>query len=254
MHLRTVNTKSTTETEAPASGKGAWIPKLLVLLVVLSLAALILTKFSDALTLERLASNETSLRQYQHEHPVLVYGVAFVTYVTFAALALPGAVVLTMLLGWFFGFWPGFFMALLAATCGATLSFLLSRYLLRAWIQQRFGPRLKTINASLEKEGAFYLFALRLIPVVPFFVINLAMGVTPMRLLTFCWVSLAGMLAGSAVYAYAGSAAPSLHTLVERGFSSILTPQILVAFVLLGLFPFLAKRALAAVQRRRLGQ
>ena len=122
---------------------------------------------------------------------------------------------MTLVVAWYFGFWKGLVLVSFASTCGATLAFLLSRYLLRDIIQSKFGERLKTFNESLDREGAFYLFTLRLIPAVPFFVINVVMGLTRIRTTTFWWISQVGMLAGTCVYVYAGSNIPSLSQLVD---------------------------------------
>lgn len=200
------------------------------------------TQFGDSLSLEKIATQEAGLRHYQEAHPILVCGIAFVTYVAVTGLSLPGAAGLTLLFGWYFGFWRGVLLVSFASTTGATLAFFLSRYLFRDTIQNRFGDRLATFNKSLEQEGAFYLFTLRLIPAVPFFIINVVMGLTPILPRTYWWVSQLGMLPGTAVYVYAGTSVPNLSTLAEKGVGGILSPQLLVAFVLLGLFPLTAKK------------
>ncbi|MEZ6051815.1 MAG: TVP38/TMEM64 family protein [Planctomycetaceae bacterium] len=157
-------------------------------------------------------------------------------------LSIPGAVALTLMYGWFFGFWRGVILVSFASTTGATVAFLLARFLLQDVVQAKFGDRLKAFNQALEREGAFYLFTLRLIPLFPFFVINLVMGLTPLRTSTYWWVSQLGMLPGTAVYVYAGSSVPDLATLAERGTSGILTPNVLIAFALLGLFPLVIRK------------
>ena len=131
-----------------------------------------------------------------------------------------------------------------ASTAGATMAFVLSRYFLRETIQSRFADKLTSFNESLKREGAFYLFTLRLIPAVPFFVINVVMGLTPLKTSTYWWVSQIGMLPGTAVYVYAGSQFPDLQTLAEKGGSGILTPQLVLAFVLLGAFPIVVKKVI----------
>ena len=218
--------------------------KLAVFSVVAVLFVICFTLFRDKLSLEYLATQEAALRDFQQRHPVLVYGAAFLVYVAVTGLSLPGALALTLLVGWFFGVLRGVVLVSFASTTGATLAFLLSRYLLRDSIQARFGDRLSTFNQSLEKEGPFYLFTLRLIPAVPFFVINVVMGLTPIRTLTFWWVSQLGMLPGTTVYVYAGSAVPSLAELAEKGAGGILSPQILAALVLLGIFPLVVRNLL----------
>ncbi len=222
--------------------------KLLVLVVIVALAAIGYVQFRDSLSLQHLAEKETQLRSLQQDRAILVYGMAFLIYVAVTGFSLPGAVALTLLCGWLFGFWRGVLLVSFASTSGATVAFLASRFLLRDSIQRRFGERLATTNQALEREGAFYLFMLRLIPAVPFFVINVVMGLTPVRTRTFWWVSQLGMLPGTAVFVYAGSSVPDLATLAEKGATGILSPQLLVAFVLLGLVPLLLKKT---IQRLR---
>jgi uncharacterized membrane protein YdjX (TVP38/TMEM64 family) len=227
------------------SAKADHLKKVALLVVVIGLFAVAFFKFGDNLTLQNLAEKEADLRQYQNDHPVLVYGMAFLIYVTVTGLSLPGAAAMTLIMGWFFGLWRGVVLVSFASTTGATLAFLFSRYMLRDSLQQRFGQRLVKFNDALKREGAFYLFTLRLIPVVPFFIINLVMGLTPLRAATFWWVSQLGMLPGTVVYVYAGSAVPSLQTLADQGAKGILTPQLLIAFILLGLFPITIKKLMA---------
>ena len=152
---------------------------------------------------------------------------------------------MTLVIGWYFGFARGLILVSFASTAGATLAFLLSRYFLRDTIQNKFGDKLASFNESLKREGAFYLFSLRLIPAVPFFVINVVMGLTPVKTPTFWWVSQLGMLPGTAVFVYAGSQFPDLKTLAEKGPGGILTPQLIAAFVVLGLFPLVVKKLMA---------
>ncbi|MEM6778694.1 MAG: TVP38/TMEM64 family protein [Planctomycetota bacterium] len=225
--------------------------KLLVLAGIVVATGLGYVSFGDSLTLESLAGQESSLRSYGQAHPVLSYGVAFAIYVAVTGLSLPGAAVLTLAYGWYFGLIPGVILVSFASTTGATVAFLLSRYLLRETVIAKFGDKLESFNENLEQEGAFYLFTLRLIPAVPFFVINVVMGLTPMRARTFWWVSQIGMLAGTLVYVYAGTTFPTLAALAERGTSGILTPQLLCAFFALGVFPLAAKLVLREVRNRR---
>ncbi|MEZ6066706.1 MAG: TVP38/TMEM64 family protein [Planctomycetaceae bacterium] len=200
-------------------------------------------QFGDQLSLSQLAAREGEFRAYQSEHPVLIYVAAFSIYVLVAGLSLPGATAMTLVMGWLFGLWRGILVVSFASTLGATLAFLLSRYLLRNAIQRRFGSRLEAFNQALEREGAFYLFTLRLIPAVPFFVINVVMGLTPLRLTTYWWVSQIGMLPGTAVYVYAGSNFKGgLRGMAEHGVAGILTTELLLSFVMLGLFPILVKK------------
>ena len=168
-----------------------------------------------------------------------------VIYVAMAGLSLPGAAIMTLAAGAVFGLPVGLALVSFASTIGATLACLLARFLFRDAVQNRFGKHLARINEGVEKDGAFYLFALRLVPAFPFFVVNLVMALTPIRLWTFYWVSQVGMLAGTAVYVNAGKEIGQLESL-----SGILSPTLLISFVLLGVFPFIAKKALNALSKR----
>jgi len=235
-----------TMNETPMESKpGNLAVKFIVLAAVAGLGIFLYLKFGESLSLSALAAKEESLRQYQSNNPVLVIGIAFAIYVVSTGLSLPGAAVLSLVIAWFFGFWQALIIVSFASTAGATIAFLISRFVLRDSIQSKFGERLKGFNEALEREGAFYLFTLRLIPAVPFFVINLVMGLTPIRAGTFWWVSQVGMLPGTAVFVYAGAQFPSLQTLADKGASGILKPELLIAFVLLGLFPLAVKKIMA---------
>ena len=223
---------------------GSKATKIVVLVMVAAAATFAYFNYGDALSLDYLASREAELRQYRLDNPVLVYGVALLIYVLVTGLSLPGASVLTLTYAWYFGFVRGLVLVSFASTGGATMAFLLSRYFLQDTIQSRFGDKLTAFNEALEREGAFYLFTLRLIPAVPFFVINVVMGLTPLRTSTYWWVSQLGMFPGTIVYVYAGSQFPDLKTLAEKGGSGILTPQLFLAFVLLGLFPLVVKKVI----------
>jgi pyruvate/2-oxoglutarate dehydrogenase complex dihydrolipoamide dehydrogenase (E3) component/uncharacterized membrane protein YdjX (TVP38/TMEM64 family) len=170
----------------------------------------------------------------------------FCTYVAVASLSLPGAALLTLAGGGVFGFDWGLLMVSFASSMGATVSLWVARYVLRDWVQARFAKNLADINQGVARDGALYLFSLRLIPVVPFFAINLAMGLTAMPARTFYWVSQLGMLAGTAVYVNAGTQLASITTLKD-----VVSPGLLGAFVLLGLFPLLAKAVMRWVQQRK---
>ena len=172
--------------------------------------------------------------------------VFFAAYVAVTGLSLPGAAVMTLVAGAIFGLLWGTLLVSFASSIGATLAFLASRFLLRDWVQKRFGQQLAALNAGVEKEGGLYLFTLRLIPAVPFFVINLAMGLTPIRAWAFYWVSQLGMFAGTVVYVNAGTQLAAIDSP-----AGILSPGLIGAFVLLGFFPLIAKRVVDAVKARR---
>lgn len=228
--------------------------RLSVLVIVATVTGFGFWFFGSELTLAKLATREAAFRQYQADHPILIYLIAVSIYVAVTGLSLPGATPMSLLLAWLFGFWRGVVLVSLGSTAGAAVAFLLSRYLFRKSFTNRFGNRLQNFNAALEREGAFYLFTLRLIPAVPFFVINAVMGLTPIRTRTFWWVSQLGMLPGTVVYVYAGSRVPDLQTLAEKGINAIFTPsqmiQILSAFVLLGFFPLIVRRVVNRLSRR----
>jgi pyruvate/2-oxoglutarate dehydrogenase complex dihydrolipoamide dehydrogenase (E3) component/uncharacterized membrane protein YdjX (TVP38/TMEM64 family) len=193
------------------------------------------------LTLEQLRAHQASVQVTYAAHPWSTALAYFLAYVAVTGLSLPGAAVLTLFGGAVFGLLWGTLIISFASSIGATLAFLASRFLLRDWVQAKFGARLQPVNEGVAREGAFYLFALRLVPAFPFFVINLVMGLTPIRAWTFYWVSQLGMLAGTLVYVYAGT------QLGEFRFSG----GLVAAFTLLGLFPLVAKRVLEALKARR---
>jgi len=215
------------------------------LALVVVIAALIAAFFAFGLnryfTLEFFKAQQAAIDSYVQAHPLLSAAVYFAIYVAVTGLSLPGAAVMTLAGGAIFGLLWATVIVSFASSIGATLAFLASRFLLRDWVQGRFGDKLKPINSGVEKEGAFYLFALRLVPAFPFFVINLALGLTPIRTWTFYWVSQLGMLAGTVVYVYAGTTLGEFRISIE----------LLVAFTLLGIFPLIAKRALDIIQARR---
>lgn len=228
--------------------------KPLLLLGVVSMAVILWLTLGDYVTLEYLSTKESELRAFQADHAWLVYGVAFLVYVAMAGLSLPGAAALSLVYAWYFGFFRGVILVSFASTAGATVAFLLSRHLFREAVLASFGSRLGSFNERLRQDGAFYLLWLRLVPLVPFFVINLVMGLTPLRTRTFWWVSQLGMLPGTMVYVYAGSRVPSLSELAENGISSVLSPgqlfQFAIAFALLGAFPLLIKRIMGVRESR----
>lgn len=253
-----MNDLQSTESETPVADNAS--PKKsrrkLVTLIILAVAAVtVFFLFRDSLSLDQLAKREGQLKLFQSEHPVAVYVIAFLIYVVIAGLSLPIAAPLTLVFGWYFGFARGLLLVSFASTAGATMAFLSSRYLLGDWVQSKFGDRLKVFNERLDREGAFYLFTLRLIVGVPFVVINIVMGLTRIRVLTFWWVSQLGMLAGTAVFVWAGSSFPDLQTLADNGlsggFSTTQKFQLGIAFAFLGLFPLATKKVMGFVMARR---
>ncbi|MED5483028.1 MAG: TVP38/TMEM64 family protein [SAR324 cluster bacterium] len=189
------------------------------------------------LTLQYLKSSKALFISYYDQNPILVLGSYFLGYVVMTAFSLPGAVWMTLGGGAFFGLLTGTVTVSFASTIGATLSMLISRFILRDWVQGRFGEQMQTINSGIQKDGGFYLFTLRLLPIVPFFVINLGMGLTPLRTFTFYWVSQLGMLPGTLVYINAGSELAKIEAIGD-----ILSPTLIGSFVLLGIFPLLVKK------------
>jgi len=182
------------------------------------------------------------------QEPLLTAAVYFVVYVIATSLSFPGAALLTIIGGMIFGLWVGLLLVSFASSLGATLAFLVSRFLLRDWVQSKFANYLGAVNKGIEKDGAFYLFSLRLIPVVPFWVINLIMGITPMKAVVFYLVSQVGMLAGTAVYVNAGA---ELGAVEEFSTAGILSLPLLLSFALLAIFPFIARAIVGIVQRRK---
>ena len=198
------------------------------------------------LSFENIKAQQASIQALFGTHPWTTALVFFLGYVAVTGLSLPGAALMTLIAGAIFGLLWGTVIVSFASSVGATLAFVVSRFLLRDWVQARFGRQLRAINEGVAREGGFYLFTLRLIPAVPFFVINLAMGLTPLRTWTFYWVSQLGMLAGTVVYVNAGTQLAAIETP-----AGILSPGLIGAFVLLGLFPLIAKRVLDWVKARR---
>ena len=219
----------------------------ILLAVVLALVgAFFLFDIGSYLSLDNLKARQADLEVWRAGNPWQAGLVFFLVYVAVTALSLPGAAIMTLAIGAIFGLLSGTILVSFASTLGATLAFLIARFLLRDGVQERFGDKLRLINEGIEKDGAFYLFGLRLVPLFPFFIINLVMGLTPIRTWTFTWVSQVGMLAGTLVYVNAGTQLAKIDSL-----SGILSPGLLLSFVLLGLFPLIAKKSLAFVKARK---
>ena len=198
------------------------------------------------ITLENFQEHRGSVVDYVAENMTLSILLFSLFYVAVTGLSLPGATVMTLIAGAVFGLTVGLVLVSFASTIGACIAFVLARYLFRDLVQRRFESALKPINEGVKREGAFYLFALRLVPAVPFFAINVGMGLTPIRLWTFYWVSQIGMLAGTFVYVNAGQQLGQLEHL-----SGIFSPMLIGSFVLLGLFPLVAKKVLDYLRNRR---
>lgn len=214
--------------------------------LLLLVAAFFVFDLQQYLTFSYLKSQQQAFREYYEQHAFLTLSGYFLFYIIVVTLNLPGAVVMSLAGAALFGFWPALITVSFASSLGATLACMVSRYLLRDWVQARFEDKLMRINNGVAKEGAFYLFTLRLIPAVPFFIINLAMGLTPMRLWTFYWVSQLGMLPGTIVYLNAGRELGELESL-----SGIFSPGLLVSFALLGIFPLAMKKGLGWYRKRK---
>ncbi|MEH0390299.1 TVP38/TMEM64 family protein [Vibrio mimicus] len=219
--------------------------KLIIALILIAIAALLVTQFSQYLTLEVAKAKQAELASYIDAHLLQAAFIYFVVYVLLTAFSIPGATVVTLLGAALFGFWLSLLLASFASTIGATLAFLSSRFLLRDWVQSKFAEKLLTINQGVERDGAFYLFSLRLIPVFPFFLINLVMGLTPISTWRYYWVSQLGMLPGTAVYLNAGTQLAEISNLGE-----IISLPVLASFVLLGVFPIIVKWLMGKFQQR----
>jgi pyruvate/2-oxoglutarate dehydrogenase complex dihydrolipoamide dehydrogenase (E3) component/uncharacterized membrane protein YdjX (TVP38/TMEM64 family) len=198
------------------------------------------------LSFDNIKAQQAALQAYQASHPWRSAGLYFLAYVAITGLSLPGAAVMTLIGGAIFGLLWGTLIVSFASSLGATLAFLASRYVLRDWVRGRFAAQLRAIDEGIAREGAFYLFTLRLIPAIPFFAINLAMGLTRMRAWTFYWVSQLGMLAGTIVYVNAGTQLGAIQSP-----AGILSPGLIGALVLLGFFPLIAKKIMDAIKARR---
>jgi pyruvate/2-oxoglutarate dehydrogenase complex dihydrolipoamide dehydrogenase (E3) component/uncharacterized membrane protein YdjX (TVP38/TMEM64 family) len=214
--------------------------------VVALLAVFVGLDLGRFLSLAAIKSSQADLQAWRSAQPLAAALMFFAGYVAVAALSLPGAAVMTLAAGALFGLGWGTVIVSFASSIGATLAFLAARWLLGGWVQSRFGDRLAALNAGIAREGGFYLFTLRLVPVLPFFVINLAMGVTTLRTWTFYWVSQLGMLAGTLVYVNAGTQLARIESL-----SGIVSPGVLGSLVLLGIFPLIAKKVIDMFQARK---
>ncbi len=217
----------------------------IVCVIILGVVAFRYFDLGQYLTLEYIKASQEKFQILYRENRFLVVATYMGIYIVVTALSLPGAVVLSLAGGGLFGLTVGTIVVSFASTIGATLACLVARFLLRDWVQNKFGDRLTIINNGIAKEGSFYLFTLRLIPVFPFFVINLVMGLTKLPLFTFFWVSQVGMLAGTVVFVNAGKELAKIDSL-----SGILSPGLIGSFVILGLFPITVKKLVSLFKSR----
>ena len=217
------------------------------MLIVIGLIAVFkIFNIGDYLSLSYIKESQDKFETLYTSHRFGVIAGYMAIYILVTSLSLPGATVMGLAAGAFFGLLTGTIIVSFASTIGATLACAVSRFILRDWIQNKFGDKLKTVNEGIEKEGAFYLFTLRLIPVFPFWLINLVMGLTKMPLKKFYWVSQVGMLPGTIVFINAGKELAKIDSL-----SGIFSPGLLLSFALLGVFPITAKKLIALYQSRK---
>jgi uncharacterized membrane protein YdjX (TVP38/TMEM64 family) len=218
---------------------------ILILLIVVFIFLFKIFGLGQYLTLSYIKESQQRFAELYFEHPFSVIGSYMIIYILVTSLSLPGAAVMTLAGGALFGLVAGTIAVSFASTIGATLACFVSRFLLRDWVQNKFGEKIARVNTGVEKEGAFYLFTLRLIPVFPFWMINLVMGVTRMPIRTFFWVSQVGMLPGTIVYVNAGKEIAKIESL-----SGILSPGLILSFIILGLFPIMVKKIMGWYRKR----
>ena len=218
----------------------------LLALLAAAVASYFVFDLGRYLDLGYVQSQLDALHEFRDANFVLLALLYFVVYVAFTALSVPGALIITLSGGAIFGLGWGLVLVSFASSVGATAAFLVSRLLLRDWVQRRFGDYLGVINRGIEKDGSFYLFSMRMVPLIPFFMINLLMGLTPIRAVTFYWVSQIGMLPVTAIYVNVGAELARIDSL-----SGLVSLPVLLALSLLGLFPLLARLLLKFIQRRR---
>ena len=221
--------------------------KIVILVVVISLiVAFKVFNLGQYLTLSYLKESLDKFNDLYEKHQALVIAGYFIIYVLTTSLSLPGASPLGIVGGALFGFWVATLVVSFASTIGATLACFVSRFLLRDWVQSKFSDKIAKVNEGIEKEGAFYLFTLRLIPIFPFWMINLVMGLTKMPLSRFYWVSQIGMLPGTMVYVNAGKELAKIESI-----KGIFSPRLIISFALLGIFPIAVKKLVAFYRKRK---
>ncbi|WP_397577172.1 TVP38/TMEM64 family protein [Sphingorhabdus sp.] len=218
----------------------------LALVLIGAIVAYFIFDLGQYLSLENFKASQADIVAAKDANPALYIAGFFLLYVAVTGLSIPGAAIMSLVAGALFGVVVGTLIVSFASTMGATLAFLSSRYLLRDWVQGKFGERLRAVDDGLEKDGAFYLFTLRLIPVFPFFVINLLMGLTRIKTGTFFWVSQIGMLPATIVFVNAGTQISRIEST-----AGLLSPTLIASFVALAFFPWAAKGIVAVVKRSR---
>lgn len=219
---------------------GTTLKKIITISLIAAIAAVFfIYDLGQYLTLSYLKESREKLTLLYTENSLLVTGIYAIIYIAATALSLPGATILTLAGGALFGLWTGVVIVSFSSAIGATLACLVSRFILRDWVRNRFSRKLKVINDGVEKDGPFYLFTLRLIPIFPFFVVNLLMGLTEIPLFTYYWVSQLGMLPAAFIYVNAGKELGKIESL-----SGILSPALIISFALLGVFPLIVKKGL----------
>ncbi len=218
----------------------------IVVAIAVAAAAFRIFHLGDYLTISHIRESQEQYRHLYAGHGLSVIAFYIAVYVLTTSLSLPGAAILTIAGGALFGLPVGTVIVSFASSIGATAACLVSRFVMRDWVQKKFGDRLRTVNEGIEREGAFYLFTLRLIPVFPFWLINLVMGLTKMPLRTFYWVSQAGMLPATIVYVNTGRELARISSI-----SGILSPRLVISFALLGIFPIAAKKSVDLYRRKK---
>ena len=220
--------------------------KFLIVILLAIVAAFFYFDLGRFVTLDFIKSQQASIADFYEQRPITVISAFFLGYIAVTALSLPGAAILTLAAGALFGLVLGTAIVSFASSIGATLAFLVARYLLRDTIESRFGSKLGTFNENIEKDGAFYLFTVRLVPIFPFFLVNLVMGLTRLKVGVFYLVSQIGMLAGTIVFVNAGTQLAKIDSL-----KGILSPTIILSFALLGIFPLAAKKLIDVIKAKK---
>ena len=214
-----------------------WGFRVAILSALIGIAGIVYYEFGGYLSLEYLATQESALREMQSQHPYTVYAVAFLVYMVLLAIGVPLCALLTIICGWLFGFIPAILLVSFGSTAAGAINFLGGRYLFKNMVQRYLGDTLDKFNDQLEDSAAFYLFVTRLIPQIPFVLVNLLMGLSPISFKTFWWVSQAAMLPALLVFVWIGTTLPNLQTISEDGISSVLSWQLMLSLAATGLIP-----------------